>query len=320
MFRYNAMCTSKVGLKGKTVIVTGANTGIGKEAARDFYARGARVILACRNLDKAKEAVEDIKNNPPKNMKTDVYLNLVGELAVYHLDLCDLENVRACAKDLIEKEAAIHILVNNAGVVGPYKKTKDGFEVTIQTNHLAPFLLTLLLLPKIRSSSPNCRIVNVSSLAHHYGDIYFDDICLENSYGPLKAYMQSKLANVLFTKELARRLKEADIHGINVYSLHPGAIPTQISQNSNPILNFFYTSLLKIFGKNVAQGAQTIIHCSVDEKLANETGLYYTECKVANPQWRAKDEEYAKKLWNLSCELLHLQPIEELNAFLKTVK
>ncbi|XP_018370328.1 PREDICTED: retinol dehydrogenase 11-like [Trachymyrmex cornetzi] len=321
----NKMCTSKVRLEGKTVVVTGANSGIGRETARDLYTRGARVILACRNMEMANKAVKDIKNNPPSRINKDEYKNKAGELAIYSLDLRSLKSVRDCAKNLLTNEAAIHILINNAGVaIYPlYEKTEDGNETTLQVNHLGHFLLTLLLLPKMQKSSPNCRIVNVSSLAHFLADIDFDDINLERSYEPFKSYAQSKLANILFTKELARKLKEANIFGINTYSLHPGIIPTRIARHGDkalfPGFTFCCNMFFQLFSKNAEQGAQTTIYCSVDEDLANESGLYYSNCGVATPYRMANKHQYPEKLWNVSCRLLHLNPEEDFTTILEIV-
>ncbi|XP_036145704.1 retinol dehydrogenase 11 [Monomorium pharaonis] len=326
---FNEMCTSKARLDGKTVVITGASDGIGKETARDLYARGARVILACRNMEKTNKVVEDIKNNPPSRITEEEYKTNVGELAIYCLDLSSLKSVKDCAKNLLTNEAAIHILINNAGVAVPYfQKTKDGHETTLQVNYLGHFLLTLLLLPKMQLSSPNCRIVNVSSITYFTVDIDFDDINLERCYTEYKSYARTKLANILFTKELARRLKEANIHGINVYCLHPGFIQTKIYKNFGSsigvndsifpwnICSFIFNLL---FCKNVEQGAQTIIYCSVDEKTANETGFYYSNCNVGNTYRKANDHQYAKKLWNVSCRLLDLEPEDDFTQFLETV-
>ncbi|XP_036145706.1 retinol dehydrogenase 11 isoform X2 [Monomorium pharaonis] len=256
MLFFHKMCTSKARLDGKIVVITGASDGIGKETARDLYARGARVILACRNMEKTYKAVEDIKNNPPSWITKDEYKNNVGELAIYFLDLSSLKSVKKCAKNLLTNEAAIHVLINNAGVAAyPYEKTEDGNQMTIQVNHLSHFLLTLLLLPKMQLSSPDCRIVNVSSVFHFIGDTDTDNINLEtqssfytqffSSYKIIKLYARTKLANILFTKELARRLRDANIHGINVYSLHPGAILTNIWQNMHNI-PFIEIALLQL--------------------------------------------------------------------------
>ncbi|XP_029669374.1 retinol dehydrogenase 11-like [Formica exsecta] len=221
------------------------------------------------------------------------------------------------------KESAIHLLINNAGVMMcPQETTEDGFDLQLQTNYIGHFLLTLLLLPKMQSSDPICRILNISSRIHIFGAIH-DDLNLKESYTPLKAYMQSKLANILFTKELARRLKEANINGINVYSLHPGAIKTDLGRHFSrtifPGANTIIRAILRPVLKNPEEGAQTTIYCSVDEKAANETGLYYQECRVATPHWRIQNDQIAKDLWNQTCRLLHLKPDKDLATFLKNV-
>ncbi|XP_018367902.1 PREDICTED: retinol dehydrogenase 11-like, partial [Trachymyrmex cornetzi] len=154
-------------------------------------------------------------------------------------------------------------------------------------------------------------------------DIDFDDINLERSYGPNRSYAQSKLANILFTKELARKLKEADIHGINTYSLHPGMIPTRLFRYWYRALfsgfTFCCNMFTHLFYKNAEQGAQTTIYCSVDEKIANETGLYYSNCGVTTPYRKANKHQYPKKLWNVSCRLLHLDPEKDFTTILETV-
>ncbi|XP_072766980.1 retinol dehydrogenase 11-like [Anoplolepis gracilipes] len=323
MWFFHSQCTSKSRLVDKTVIITGANTGIGKETARDLYRRGARIILACRNIQKANDAIEDIKKNPPSKADREQFQGAPGELVVYQLDLSSLKSVKECAKKLLTKESAIHLLINNAGVMMcPQETTEDGFELQLQTNYIGHFLLTLLLLPKMQSSGPGCRIINVSSFLHLFGAIH-NDLNLKESYGPMKAYIQSKLANILFTKELARRLKEANIDEINVYSLHPGVITTEIGRHYNttifPGASTIFQIFLQPFLKNPEQGAQTTIYCSVDEKAADETGLYYKECGVATPQWRAQDDQIAKDLWDKTCRLLHLECNEDFANFLKTV-
>ncbi|XP_011689558.1 PREDICTED: retinol dehydrogenase 12-like [Wasmannia auropunctata] len=321
MCLFNQMCTSEARLDGKTVVITGASGGIGKETARYLYARGARVILACRDIEKTNKAVEDIKNNPPSRINKNEYKKNAGELAIYFLNLCSLKSVRDCAKNLLTNETAIHILINNAGVTShPDKKTEDGNETTFQVNYLSHFLLTLLLLPKMQFSSPNCRIINVSSIAYILGDIDFDDINLEKSYTPFKNYAQSKLANILFTKELAHRLKRANIRGVNVYCLHPGVIRTDIFRFTNMLNYLFYVGLYaQLFGKSIVQGTQTTIYCAVAEEVADDTGHYYSNCGVAATYWKANNRQYSKKLWNISCRLLHLEPEEDFTVFLKNV-
>ncbi|XP_011639337.1 retinol dehydrogenase 11-like [Pogonomyrmex barbatus] len=327
MWTYHTLCTSKARLDGKTAVITGANTGIGKETAKDFYKRGARVILACRNMEKTQIAIEDIKCNSFLSAEDKQLKYKLGELVFYPLDLCSLKSVKECASMILTREQAIHILVNNAGVMMcPYEITEDGFEIQLQSNYLGHFLLTLLLLPKMQLSAPGCRIVNVSSVGYIFGKIHFDDINLKNSYNyfrPWKAYMQSKLANIMFTKELARRLKEAKISGINVYSLHPGVIKTELGRNFNrtiiPGATFFFKYIMRPFIKNPKEGAQTTIYCAVDEKAADETGLYYSECRVTTPYRFARDDQTIKNLWDYTCQLLHLKSEENFSTFLENV-
>ncbi|XP_067216943.1 retinol dehydrogenase 11 isoform X3 [Linepithema humile] len=297
MWPFNTSCDSTARFDGKTVIITGANSGIGKETARDLYRRGARVILACRNMERANAAVDDIKRNP--FLKADKQEDNTGDLAIYQLDLTSFASVKECAKNLLAKEPVIHILINNAGIaMFPFEKTVNGNEMHLQTNHLGHFLLTLLLLPRLQLSGFGCRIINVSSCTHWFGNINFDDINLEKSYGPWKAYTQSKLANILFTKELARQLAKAKITGINVYALHPGLIPTEIARHSGN--TFFYgadkcwTFWTWLLFKNVVQGAQTTIYCAIDEKAGEETGLYYSTHQKYRKKHRKKRRRIAE--------------------------
>ncbi|KAF2896590.1 hypothetical protein ILUMI_09592 [Ignelater luminosus] len=301
---FSAKCTSTVRLDGKTAIVTGSNTGIGKMTALDFYKRGARVIMACRNMDKANEALEDIKNQCQG-------LTNVGDISIKQLDLMSLESVRNCADEILKTEERIDLLINNAGVMTcPEGKTKDGFETHFGTNHLGHFLFTLLLLPKIIKSTP-ARIVNVSSLAHIGGYINFDDLNFEKrSYSAILAYTQSKLANILFTKELASRLKDANIEAVTVYSLHPGVIATDLGRHLDEFCfwgaQWCFLKVMGMFIKTPEQGAQTTIYCAVDENAAKETGLYYAECEVTEPSAKAKNMRDAEKLWSISLKLVGL--------------
>jgi len=213
------VCRSQAKLDGKMVIITGANTGIGKATAIDLAERNARVILACRSQEKGKKAEADVRRESGNN---DVHFR--------QLDLSSFTSIRKFAKEVLEEESRVDILINNAGVMMcPYTKTKDGFEMQFGTNHLGHFLLTNLLLDKIKQA-PEGRIVNVSSVAQaQSGPLDLDTINLEDGYGSIKAYCNSKLANVLFTKSLAKRLR-----GTNIIAncLHPGGIATELQRHT----------------------------------------------------------------------------------------
>ncbi|XP_053175140.1 retinol dehydrogenase 12-like [Scomber japonicus] len=289
------VCHSNARLDGKTVLITGGNTGIGKETAVDLAKRGARVILACRDMDRANKAAEEVR----KKSQND-------NVIVKKLDLASLQSVRQLAKDILASEERLDVLINNAGVMScPKWQTEDGFEMQFGVNHLGHFLLTNCLLDLLKKSSPS-RIVNVASLAHERGQIYFDDINQDKDYRPWKSYSQSKLANVLFTRELANKVEGT---GVTAYSLHPGVIRTELGRHFWPTMPLWkrviYTPLL-FFIKSPTEGAQTTIYCAVEESLQKESGLYYSDCapKTAAPQGR--DDEAAKKLWHLSASMVGL--------------
>ncbi|XP_050509563.1 retinol dehydrogenase 11-like [Diabrotica virgifera virgifera] len=311
---FSASCDSEARLDGKNAVITGANTGIGKETAKDFYVRGGRVILACRNIKRANEAIEKIKAECIGQQD-------LGELLAVCLDLSSLKSVRSCAEELLKTEKQIHILVNNAGLFGiPYGRSKENYELNFATNHLGHFLFTLLLLPIIIKSGP-ARIVTVSSRLHtSASSLDFSDLHYERrTYGAIKAYSESKLANILFMNELARKLKEKNINNVNVYSLHPGLVRSEVGRNLDdawfPGSYWIWSNVLGLFAKSPKQGAQTSIYCSVDEKCANETGLYYAECAPVSPSQAARNETAAKELWEVSWKLVGLK--EDFNPFRK---
>ena len=211
------VCYSKARLDGKTVIITGGNTGIGKETAIDLAGRGARVIIACRDAGRAEVALQEIIR---KSGSTNV--------VYYNLDLASLESVRTFAQCILKEEARLDILINNAGVMRcPYWKTAEGHEMQFGVNHLGHFLLTCLLLDRLKEA-PVARIVVVSSLGYKNGEINFDDIDSENDYNSWAAYCQSKLANNLFTVALAKRLKGTNV---TVNCLHPGIVWTELGRH-----------------------------------------------------------------------------------------
>lgn len=278
-------------LDGKTVVITGANTGIGKETAIDLAKRGARVIMACRDMERGQAALKEVVENSANE-----------NVACMKLDLSDTKSIREFADNINKGEERLDILLNNAGVmVCPYGKTADGFEMQIGVNHMGHFLLTYLLMDLIKKSAP-ARIINVSSMAHLVGSINLEDINSEKSYDKSRAYSQSKLANVLFTRSLAKRLEGT---GVTAYSLHPGVVQTDLWRH----LNGPQQALMKVvspFTKSSTQGAQTSIYCAVEPSLENESGGYYSDCAPAKCSAKAQNDDLAQRLWELSCQMLSI--------------
>jgi len=293
------VCRSKVQLDGKVVLITGANTGIGKEAAIDLGKRGAKVYIACRDPERGALAVQDIKK---KSRNENIHLRI--------LDLASFESIRSFTENFLREEPTLHILINNAGLAGcPNKKTRDGLEMTMGVNHYGHFLLTNLLLDVIKASSPS-RIINVSSAAHQRGVIDFEDLGGEKVKEPFYLYSNSKLANILFTKELSNRLTGT---GVSVFSLHPGTVVTEIWRDLFTGKSIVYRILVSILAlfilplmKNAKQGAQTTIFCAVEEGLESQTGEYFKDCKVKAPILPEQDHEVARKLWEVSENLVGL--------------
>lgn len=320
-------CRSKARLDGKLAIITGCNTGIGKETAKDFVRRGCRVIMACRDLEKANKAAEEVL---AEAKETEQYKTIVTEgkeatekdtfagkpqVEVYHLDLMSLDSVRQFAQKILAAESQINLLVNNAGIMAcPKGVTKDGHEVQLGVNHLGHFLLTCLLINRI-CTSDEPRIVNVSSIAHKWGDFDFDDMNLEKgTYSATAAYSRSKLANILFTKELAKRLEGTGVH---TYALHPGVVATELGRHLDstlvPGMSWIFRNVGAVVAKSPVQGAQTSIYCSVDEKAGKETGLYYSDCKVKTPSAKARNPTMASRLWEESLKMVGLKEDPTLN-------
>ena len=285
------VCNSTAMMGGKVVVITGANTGIGKETARDLVRRGAEVHMLCRDEEKGETAKRDIESETG------------GEVFVHKIDLASLESVRECARELVDQLDKIDILVNNAGVMAtPERRTKEGFELQFGTNHVGHFLLTTELLPLLRRAG-NARVVVVSSSAHAMGPIQFDDLNWRSRpYSSLAAYGQSKLANILFAKELARRESLLG-SGVTTYSVHPGIVRTELSRHVKETFGTAFFILAQLFlplYKTVENGAQTSICCAVDTGLQGQTGKYYKDCQEAINSPEADNMEDAKKLWEMT--------------------
>lgn len=294
-----AMYDGKETVAGKTIIVTGANTGIGKETCRDLAMRGGRIIMACRNTEKGektrKEIVDDTRND---------------QIVVKELDLGSLESVQKFAKNFNDTEPRLDILINNAGVMAcPKTLTKDGLEMQIGTNHIGHFLLTNLLLDKLKACSPS-RIVIVSSVGHAYGQMNFEDLMSEKSYGEFVAYNQSKLANVLHALELTKRLEGT---GVTANSLHPGIVNTDLARHANQgFLKVFFSGIGKPFFISPVQGAQTTLRVALDKSLEKVSGKYFADCKEKAASARGQNEADAKRLWDMTEEIIQ-QKLQSLN-------
>ncbi|XP_063350991.1 retinol dehydrogenase 14b [Pelmatolapia mariae] len=283
-------------MRGKTVIVTGANSGIGKALAGELLKLRARVIMACRDLRSAEEAAQDIKKQAgPEN----------GEVVIKHLDLASLRSVRNFCEEVTQEESQVDVLINNAGIYQcPYTKTDEGFEMQLGVNHLGHFLLTHLLLDLLKASAPS-RIVVVSSKLYKYGHINFNDLNSENNYNKAFCYSQSKLANLLFTLELARRLEGT---GVTVNALTPGIVRTRLGRHIQiPLLAkpLFYLASL-VFFKSPLEGAQTPLYLACSPEVEGVSGKCFANCEEEELLPKATDEEAAKKLWDISRRMVGL--------------
>ncbi|KAM6906130.1 retinol dehydrogenase 14b [Lycodopsis pacificus] len=283
-------------MRGKTVIVTGANCGIGKALAGELLKLHARVIMACRDQQSAEEAAEDIKKQAGPEQ---------GEVVIKHLDLASLTSVRKFCEEIQEEESRIDVLINNAGVYQcPYTKTEDGFEMQLGVNHLGHFLLTRLLLDLLKTSAPS-RIVVVSSKLYKSGHINFDDLNSESQYDKAFCYSQSKLANLLFTLELARELEGT---GVTVNALTPGIVRTRLGRHVEiPLLAkpLFYLAS-QVFFKSPLEGAQTPLYLACSPEVEGVSGKCFANCKEEELMAKATDEQAAKKLWDLSSRMVGL--------------
>jgi len=276
---------------GKVCMVTGASSGIGKVTALELARMGATVVMVCRNQAKAEPVLAEIRQ---------VTGNSAVELML--ADMSSQASIRALASAFKQKHDRLHVLVNNAGAIMFERKlTVDGMESTFATNHLGGFLLTNLLLDELKAAAP-ARVVGVSSGAHPFGHIDFDDLQGERKWSVWRAYSDSKLANVLFTAELARRLAG---RGVTANCLHPGIVRSNIVGNS-PLVR----GLIKLFGwiaVTPEQGAETSIYLASSPEVEGISGEYFIRKKVARMSREAADPAVARRLWEVSEKLTGLK-------------
>jgi len=280
-------------IAGKTCMITGSNSGIGKAAAAALAGMGASVIMVCRDRTKGEAARQDVIAKSGAK-EEGVRLMLA--------DLASLDSVRQLASDFLGKSQRLHVLINNAGLIlGERTVTKDGLETTFEVNYLSHFLLTNLLLGAIRGAAPS-RIINVSSDAHLSGHIDFDDLQGEKKYGATRAYSQSKLAQVLFTHELARRLQGT---GVTVNCLHPGVVATNWGRHAVGAMSLGIR-LASPFMASPEKGAATTIFLASSPEVAAVTGKYFSKRRETNSSTESNDDAEALRLWNVSLALAGL--------------
>jgi len=273
-------------MNGKICIVTGSNTGIGKETARGLAARGATVVLACRDVAKAEAARDDIAQSTGRK-----------DITVLPLDLGSKASIRAFAGRFRESHDRLDVLVNNAGLWPTSRgTTEDGLETTLGVNHVGTALLTQELLPLLKKSAPS-RVVVLSSALHYRGKMAWDDLFYENrKYNASAAYSQSKLANVLFTKALARRLEGT---GVSVNAVHPGVVATELARGYPKIL----VKIFHLFLLTPEKGAACSLHVATAPELAGVTGEYFEKSKIKRASTAALDEAAQERLWELTEKL-----------------
>jgi retinol dehydrogenase-12 len=278
-------------MRGRVCVITGASSGIGRATALAIARQGATLGLVCRDRGRGEETVAEIAAQTGNR-----------DVTLFLADLAVQAEVRRVAADLLARLPRIHVLVNNAGVVNLRRTTTvDGIETVFAVNHLAYFLLTALLLERLRESAP-ARIVNVASDAHRWGPMRFDDLGWAQGYKPMRVYGQSKLANVLFTYELARRIEGS---GVTANCCHPGAVATRLGHNNGRIATIL-TGLLAPFFRSPAQGAATSVHLASSPAVEGVSGRYFSNCREARSSRASQDPEAARRLWQVSASMTGL--------------
>lgn len=290
-------------MEGKICAVTGANAGLGYATAFSLAEKGAEVLMICRSKERGSIARQQI-------------IEQTGNPAV-HLILADfssLEEVRRAGRYICGGWDRLHVLVNNAAaILSERRLSAEGYEMQLTVNHLAPFLLTHTLMPALLHAD-EARIINVSSNNHYRAEIHFNDVHLEKNYQVLRAYGQSKLANILFTYELDRRLKALGVHQVTVNAVDPGLNNTGIGLKNTNMLHRLAWWFRKQQGQTPEQGAVTQLHLATAPQLSGISGTYWADMRQKTSSDRSYHEAGAQKLWQMSLELCGLEGFFEENA------
>ncbi|XP_055054765.2 retinol dehydrogenase 11 [Misgurnus anguillicaudatus] len=282
-------CMDVKRLDGKTVLITGGNAGIGKETAVALALRGARVIIACRDEEKAKKAVREIKARS-HNMNV-LYMEV---------DLANMKSIRDFGKTFLQREKRLDILINNAGMPSVLDWTDDNFSMCFGVNHLGHFLLTSLLLPRLKESSPS-RVITLTCSSYKYQKLDFQD--LNYNLFPFFTYCRSKLANIYFTQELARMMEGK---GVTAYAVHPGYVQSNWTCHFSVLYRIVMQVVMFMFFVSCETGAQTVVYCAVSDEVVQHNGGYFSDCRPAPLRTFARDPGVAKKLWEASERLVKL--------------
>jgi NAD(P)-dependent dehydrogenase (short-subunit alcohol dehydrogenase family) len=286
-------------LSGRVVLVTGASSGIGLAAARALAGMGAELVLVGRDAARLAASEGEVKAAAARAPRA-------GPVSSIRCDFAALAEVRALAAEVLGRWPRLHVLVNNAGGVSAARElTVDGYERTFAVNHLAPYLLTRLLLDRLKESAP-ARVVAVASAGHHRGDLDFSDLQMERGYAIMRAYGRSKLANILFTRELARRVAGSRV---TAACLHPGAVATRIWDGAPGFARVVLSVATKLM-LSPERGARTAVQLASapDAEVARYGGVYLEKGKPARPSALARDDQLARRLWDESARLVELDP------------
>jgi len=275
-------------VQDKVVVITGATSGIGQVAAGELAAGGARLVLVARDPARAEATLALLRQRGPRQAHR-----------AHVADLSRLADIKRVGAEIAAAEPRIDVLINNAGnVFGTRALTDDGFERTFATNHVAYFVLTLLLRDRLIAAAP-ARVVNTASGAHRFQALDFDDLQLAKGYRTMRAYGRSKLCNILFTRELARRLAG---NGVTANCLHPGFVATNLGQRSGGVFGGL-VRLAMMFGTRPERGAATIVYLASSPEVAEISGGYFVDCRPATPSSQAQDDASAARLWSETARL-----------------
>jgi len=269
-------------MRGKVVVVTGATSGIGQVAAEKLAGMGARLVLVARDKARGEAALVRLREIAPAASHT-----------IHYGDLSRLSEMKRVANEIAAVEPRIDVLINNAGALFGYRQvTEDGLELTFATNHISYFVLTQGLLKSLQAAGPS-RVISTSSDAHKGLKLDFNDLQSTNKYRGFPVYGRSKLANILFTSELARRLAGT---GVTANCLHPGFVATRFGDQSGGFFSYVVRAA-KVFAISPEKGAETIVYLASSGEVANVSGKYFYKCRQATPTREAQDDEAAKRLW-----------------------